>query len=773
MIREYFVHHWVQVLILALLLLLTFPVLSPFYFLGLDGSYSWGINYLFTHDYSRLLSMTYPVGPLGILKISSTEGHNLELFILFHLLIKGLLILAGIAVIEKKDRTSIDILLSLSMLYLVCLVANIDVLIVILCFLLGMRSLESKRFLPYVGAVIFASLGLYIKSSIGLVSFMVLILVPFISYLREQDFRQAVMYCVYFALIPIVIGLFVFQFNLPLLSEFLGAIPRLSGGYSQALSLYPDNNWFALSIFFILIGSLPFLIREKNIRLYLILLALPAFAIWKHAIVREDVGHFQHLLVFTIAFSAILIIIVERTRWKTLLICVLAAMALLWNLRGIDSEYRYTIDFSKLNNVQVLFDLDSFKKTQSAITASNFEPHTLDSEVRGLIGEKTVDIYPFAHSYAAINKLNWSPRKTLEIGASTSAWASSIAAQHYQVNGPDIVLLHLLDDNQGGRLGSLDNRHLLNDEPKLIRNLLSNYKIIHKAEDFILFEERKESILNGSEEGAIVTIEYGEWIDVPHPKDSAIRLKVSVASTTLGRVKDFLYKGERYFIDYSLSNGEVLTYRFMPSTARLGLWCHPWIQDPSTDWIEASVERVRIRAEDSRFVQPRLEYSFEYLKLASESSKQSVYSLFDKHTKAVDSLLTHFTSVEPSGSEGFMHLEPDEFSKSWTLSLDSLWSQLDPRVTSIGIHGRVRCQGGLGRGDLVVSTKGARKDMWVSTKTGSMASDGTWSDYTIHYRLTRNLQDSGTLSMYLWNSSEFTLNFDDLVYDVRAMVPVD
>ena len=43
-----------------------------------------------------------------------------------------------------------------------------------------------------------------------------------------------------------------------------------------------------------------------------------------------------------------------------------------------------------------------------------------------------------------------------------------------------------------------------------------------------------------------------------------------------GMLKSFLYKSEEYLIDYSFNDGSIITYRYIPSTARDVIWIHPF-----------------------------------------------------------------------------------------------------------------------------------------------------------------------------------------------------
>lgn len=290
------------------------------------------------------------------------------------------------------------------------------------------------------------------------------------------------------------------------------------------------------------------------------------------------------------------------------------------------------IEIAGINNFVELLNFKTFKKKYADISKKNLKPNILAPKIRKMIGDKPIDIYPWEHSYIAANKLNWKMRKTLEIGASTSRWASLKASENYCLtdDSPNFVLFHLIKDKYNGYFGSLDGRYILNDEPILIFNILNNYSIVEKNNSYLLFKKNNHPNFLSIKVDDYKQCEFGKWIKVQSDDNEITRLKVISKNTLLGSIKKFLYKEEIYFIDYMFDDGKILTYRYVPSTAVDGLWCNPFILNPESNIIEQKVIKVRLRNSNSSFVSNSIKIQIEHIPLNKKNNYNSINKLFLK-----------------------------------------------------------------------------------------------------------------------------------------------
>lgn len=131
-------------LITILIFLLTFQNYEPDYGVGLDPSYVWGLNWLFANDYSTLRNFLYPLGPLIVLKMPTTEGFNFLLYLLSFSILKIFFIYLLLKLSEcYQSKKIFAICLILPTSYLV----NIDLIIIGLCIVLSLLYLKHNNFL--------------------------------------------------------------------------------------------------------------------------------------------------------------------------------------------------------------------------------------------------------------------------------------------------------------------------------------------------------------------------------------------------------------------------------------------------------------------------------------------------------------------------------------------------------------------------------------------------------------------------------------------------
>jgi hypothetical protein len=267
-----------------------------------------------------------------------------------------------------------------------------------------------------------------------------------------------------------------------------------------------------------------------------------------------------------------------------------------------------------VNNFRNILKHNDYKQKTISISEKNISENRFPHEIREIIGDRTVDAYPWEFSYIAANQLKWKPRKTLGI----SLFSQNDNSEYYlNSTSPDFIIFHLVDDYFGGKLGSLDNRYILNDEPKYINFLLNNYSIINNNNKFLLFKRDTVSHFENVYLDELQKYRFGEWIDVPYIADEIIRFKVFSSNTLLGKLNKFFYKETEYFIDYQLENGIMLTYRYVPGTAVDGLWCNPFIRFPSSDEPESKAVKVRLRNANPNVVRKSFSAQFQHITLKS------------------------------------------------------------------------------------------------------------------------------------------------------------
>jgi hypothetical protein len=498
---------------------------------------------------------------------------------------------------------------------------------------------------------------------------------------------------------------------------------------------------------------------------------------------REDVYHYAAIIGFLVVYWSILLLSMKRIRALALFFPLLSLFLVLLNFRNVPGHGEYRLQFNgPYNFYEAVLNYQEFNERYKAISQNNIRANKLDPEFRQYIGENGIDIYPWDLSYAAANQLEWRPRKTLEIGASTSAWASRLSASHFEGElSPDMVLFHLQNDRWGGRLGSLDRRYLLNDEPKVMENLFRYYTLSKKANGLLLFEKKK-----GTENGVVTEMipeqdaGWNRWIELPaHPGD-LLRLKVEIGKSFLGSIKTFLYKDEAYFIDYQFTDGRVHTYRLLAATAVDGIWVDPLVSDPVDNRVN-DVSKVRFRCSNDRMVKDDILLNWESVRPVSNDPANTYLwerNLFSP-SYLLRSTLSHTSesvgwqvktgqlvsvdnrnAVEEVGSKGY--------SSSFRVLVDSLTNDtVTNLLVEAGVNYRFRDQPDEGA-LLVIGVEGASEPLWRARALDVSLVAESWNYAFNTVELDALQHSGGELYVYLWNNGNATVLIDEFRVAIQA-----
>jgi len=755
---------------IALIFLFTFPAYAVDYGIGLDFSFTWGLNWLFVNDYETLKQLIYPFGPLGFLKAPSAIGNNLLIAILFYSVLK----LGFIALCFKLS----DMLQNTKkyaaylMVFIVSYFTDIDTLLIGSCVILNLIYYKNKNFIPFITGGLLAFIGLFIKVSIGVSALSVIAVSMLISLFYQKNIILLLKQAGIMATIGLLTGLAVFG-NFTIYFRFLIGTIMLSSGYGDTLSLHPDNNWFFVTPFIILMLLFPFIYKDKNLRIAYLMLLFPLFAAWKHSFIREDTPHYIILTVFLFIYWGIIFIVSSQKKFIPVIaaLTILLIYANMWEVQPSDYGGMKR-EVAGVNNFRKVLRHNHFKERITAMSEKEISKNRLDSNIQELIGDNTVDAYPWEFSYISANQLKWKPRTTLEVGASTSRWASQKASENYLLteDAPQFVILHTQRDVHGGAFGSIDNRHILNDEPLVIYNLLNNYSLVEKNDKFLLFKRDTVSHFDNVYLDEFHNYSFGEWIDVPYNADEIIRFKVFSSNTFFGKIIKFLYKETEYFIDYQYENEHVLTYRYVPGTAVDGLWCNPFIQQPNTNELESKVVKIRFRNANPRGVKKLFKAQFQHIKLnpALQNSTNIANLLFHKSvTPYKENIINLFqqSDNETSKLNGFTNqVEKHEFSYGYKIHLDSLFCmvEFDTLIVeaSILVNNRQTAS-------FVISSKGSEDDFYAINYLPECVSKQSWYYFYLNKLITKDKHSTGTLKVYVYNNGNLPIYIDDFRLSIR------
>lgn len=660
--------------------ILTFPSFNISGYSGLDASYYWALNYFFSEERQIFNHLIYPIGPLGFLKSPFFIGNNFLYGLIFFSLVR-LFFISFLLILTQKENLRIIYILGIT--FLILLFSNFDNSIIGLV-LTGILLYHKTEKFPYLlVSIIFSTISVYIKSSLGLVCFSIVFIYS-IYQLFNKKYYLLVLWFVVLSILGIIL-----TGNLNAYILFIFSTGKMIFGYTAALSLFPDNNWIFLGLSITSFLTIPFLIRKKEIRLIYILMIFASFASWKHAMVREDIYHNRIFLYYLIFLFGIVTIYIHRKILWIVIPMIFSIFFFSLNMKTI-SGYNQPISISNGagNFYDNVINIKSFKQKSDIAVLESFKSSLIDDSTLKIIDRRTIDIFPWELSYIPSNNLNWKPRPTLQSGA-YSQWIDSISASYFMSKtGPDFILFHQITCPNYTKMGSLDGRYILNDEPISIFQILSNYKICKINENNILFSKLSEPQFLKPESIKKECRLLKEWINVPDFKDEILRVKFNYSKKIFAKLKEFFYKGEYFQIEYKLINNKIFTYRFNPETAISGLWINPFIIEINKSSQE--VKEIRFSCSSPRLIEQEITLEWEIVNLKNDTQNQ----IFTKPPKKINNSLIYnskndfenycpnwkveknkLDSIKVYSGKFSNHVKKNEFSASFNFPVDSLLSE--------------------------------------------------------------------------------------------------
>ncbi|MEY3241693.1 MAG: hypothetical protein RIR11_3132 [Bacteroidota bacterium] len=554
---------------------LTYPAWYPQFDISVDGSCAWLYNYLWVNDRAALAHIIFPHGALDFLQTPLPIGQNLAYALVFNALLRVLFAWTGLLLVADKGKKHYWIQVVLLVIWLK--INMMDVLLfatVAHTVFLVNTTTQKMKWVWLTTAAVLTTIGLYTKTVIGLPAAM---LFGMAIWLNFGITRQWLKFGLGVLAIPVamVLGWLLFFGNLNGFGTMLLATVRLTLGNSAAVCHYPDNNIVLLGVFWF--GWLVWPLFTKD-RYTWWLLLLPVFAFWKYGISREDIWHIDaSFRMYLWAFS-VLLLLATNVRWYHFAVASAALLCFFFNLRNAEGwnpyEWRGT---GWRNGLDWLLHFDEKQKNALEAGTKRLQPHVLPDSVRQIIGNGTVDVFPWHYSYAAANQLNLLPRHIPQSYAAYHPWLDQLDAQNDNPT-PDFIIFHLKPYEESGQLMGIDDRYILQDAPQTLLHMVDNYKVRVRHPKFLLLEKTA-----GHHLGERKTMPFtAGWQDRLPAQNGIVYLKAKFDKTRSGRIKSLFYKDDPIMAD--LQFGSVTRrIKIVPALAATGFWIAPWLELPSSN----------------------------------------------------------------------------------------------------------------------------------------------------------------------------------------------
>ncbi len=535
---------------------------------NLDCSYV-----IFYNHYSHFFK-TQPIiftyGPLGFLRSTLNNGLNDILGFLFHFLIKSLVAFSSFIIFSKSTQSrKIAFLLVVS--FLVFLELDISIAILGLLLYKSKEFLDSKVLQVIVLAIISVifTLALHIKFSIGLTFLALLLpLVIYDLYQKRLGLATFLGWTFFTTFIVLIVANFFFG-NFIHFYQYINGTFILSSAYAASLSLHPLIHKFGLlvAIFIWVYLAFYYLSIDWGAKISMLLGLL---IVAKHALVREDFYHNTSLVEYYF-FSVLLVTLVYRKSYtpKPIFVGFIGFFALISYNVQLGSYAQHLSRHTTFSNIFKMIKRNVHTHTQIS-NSSRFDLGKYDE----ILNKQSVDIYPTELSIAFYNQLHYDPRINLQ-SIDFNPELDSLSAQHFsKIEKPKFIIWHNTIDRFNNKMAGIEDRYILNAEPKTIQSIIENYEIVETENEYVILRARIQSQMTKHFETPEFDFSLGEMIEVP---TSAWKIKADVDLNNWGKLISSVYKEPAFYLRLVFDDQSEVIYNINRKNAISGIWLNPFL----------------------------------------------------------------------------------------------------------------------------------------------------------------------------------------------------
>jgi hypothetical protein len=570
---------------------------------GLDGSWWWALNYFVLHPefkFGRDIFFTY--GPLGFLRVGSALGHNLEVTVWFWFVLRCVGVASAYCVWLRlyADRPLWHRLLGLLLIFaMFACIDNRHYSLFIYPLLFLLNHYLSRRFVWIVMALLVLVFSL--QSEFGIALPAVVVCGVYLMW-GAYGFTCRGMAKI-LGVVCLGVGLYVVMW-LCVTHSFIGLWGYLKYSVvivlhnSNAMSLVRENNWLYVWLGLVCLLVVGFCVRTshvkydaKSLNVFLWILVLPTYAWFKYSFGRESISHVTAMWSYFLVILLWLLFVFPRKQ-VLLGVPVAGALLLLCGYRfspgvyGDASNYYrplwYNVHepvFSGKRFIRAVWHFDATKqalisKSHKAMQAG-LPPMMLKPKIRRMIGDQTVDFYPWELTYVYANHLNWLPRPLFQSYIAYSPALDRLNAVHVEKAGPEFFMWGMLNAQ------TVNGDNSFNSAPLLMYQWLNwyRYKALDTRTNLFVFKRRKQPYLASPRFMFAQHKKLGVWVKVPHTKALIERARIRLHKNIFGTFQAMVYKLMPVYIQYKLDNGQTVQYRLLVSNAVNGVWLKPYLSN--------------------------------------------------------------------------------------------------------------------------------------------------------------------------------------------------
>lgn len=750
-------------LLIALIVsLFSFPEIDLEYSTGIDPPLKWLYNHLFSEGLSAGRSIIFPHGPLAFFMYPLAP--NFILSVTVTVLLQVIFVFQLFQLIGNRKWPYW--MLTSGIAWFIFSISNFNQFIlsnISVSFLLYLKN--GKSAFKYWGFVLTA-FAFYVKAYVAIISGALAFSLLALDFIRTKSYKSSIKDILILLFSMLAFWLAMYGSPYGFIHYCIGMF-HLAGDNSAAAAYYPNNNWLFILPFLLAISVIPLLQKTTEGKMFAFLFLPAFFAAWKYGMAREDFFHVQTFLFFAGA-SLLLFLAYNRKNLVINTITLLSAFALFTaNMKNLENRQPLTINYSGIANfVTFVSDYSEIKARSEELNKKNIESNRLPESARNQIGRATVDVYPWDYTVVAANQLNWKTRPVIQSYAAYTSWLDKKNAVHFSSkNAPEFVVFGLnnvTSNLNGGRLESIDNRYLLNDEPQTMLELLKHYERTYYNNDFLVYQKRRQPMEVHSEISKTQSAKWQQWITVRGQKNQFMRMKLHLDRSFPGKIKSFLFKDELYYIYLKTLSGSLLKYRIVPQNASDGLWIAPFYTSAGDRSPSEIITEVLLTCSDKRMVRNDFSFEWEYF----DTSTKTIADFLGKDSIMIQTTVVNehlnLESINPNWNgfnkekvidnttdhEKYYLVAPKEFSPSFKLKIDSM--QLSPTRVTVDCWIKATRSS---RSTLVIETENATSEkIWHGTDVNNQIIDPDEMNHIFSYQ--DFTAPAKTITVYVWNNGD-------------------
>lgn len=550
--------------------------------LALDPSWAVVLEYAFEHNFQFGRDIIFTYGPLGFLNSTVSQGHLIELRIVFALFWSGIVAWAATEIARQIEGPLKFLFLvwffvfsyvgqieqhALFMMAFGCTVLMGDVLrhrVATTIFIAAFALLSLIKF-NFLAA---AAVGILISSAVQF---------------SRSNIRTAILIMLLFSTFFVIFWLVAGQQLENLTPWFKGSL-EIASGFTEAMTTIPRADVFvacvvASILFLIALGVVGCSSKLNSGQVGLIAVIFSyLFLTWKHGFVRAD----GHVLIYIMALPLFFAILLINAFHKSmpnnthLKLAILYAGVVVFCSIAANFQYAGTMQ-ERLRG----WPLHIQENTRMIVRAATGDWYKLfpvlqpskkmiqpDLPVaRQLIRKEPTDVINYLQWAAIANSMNYQPRPVIQGYSAYTPYLQGLNLAFFQGNKRPSYLLFNME--------TIDSRFPTLDDAAALPFILINYRPIAKDGKFLIFRE-KRGIVSEVHTKLIheQQLKFGERLDITPWNESPLVMQVSMKSTLLGKAIRFLFQAPMIFI-YTHGEKVMTRYRFIPSMGERGFLLSP------------------------------------------------------------------------------------------------------------------------------------------------------------------------------------------------------